>query len=319
LLQSNNGGLIESFHPRSELQNNTSVSHHFIPDGIQSAISRQSMLTKINDEQSIISLYSTSSRGEDTLGTYDANDELPTVISNIRCKDKRSTEIGTTARRSEIDFISKRVSKKVQVSGNNDEVKHGVVDSVTKTYDIDLYFIKFDDGTSDEASLEIVTEMRQLYKKIEESESKSDEMSKRRNVSIGKHSSATENLSRKRGRPKKDLISNNLSDEREDVQPMSRKRGRPKKDPISNNVSDEREDVQPMKKRKKLDDDPNFYVGKKVANFFDLVLYYGEVESFYSKTIDVTWFKIAYEDGDGEEMNEKELKDALQLFQTHPK
>lgn len=157
LLQSNNGGLIESFHPRSELQNNTSVSHHFIPDGIQSAISRQSMLTKINDEQSIISLYSTSSRGEDTLGTYDANDELPTVISNIRCKDKRSTEIGTTARRSEIDFISKRVSKKVQVSGNNDEVKHGVVDSVTKTYDIDLYFIKFDDGTSDEASLEIVT------------------------------------------------------------------------------------------------------------------------------------------------------------------
>mmetsp|Transcript_11155 Transcript_11155/g.13212 ORF Transcript_11155/g.13212 Transcript_11155/m.13212 type:complete len:545 (+) Transcript_11155:1-1635(+) len=293
MLQSNNGGLIESF--GSELQINTSVSNHFIPDGIQSAISRQSMLTKNNDEQSIITLSSTSSRGKDTLGIEEANGELSTVISNMG--------IGTTARRSEIDFINKRVSKKVQVSGNNCGVKHGVVDSVTNTFKIDLYSIKFDDGSSDQASLKMVTEMRQLYKKIENSESKRDETSKKitittpmQNVSIGQHSSAAKNFIRKRGRPKKEPIPNNLSDEREDEQPMKKK-----------------------KYKGYLDEVPHFYIDKKVAKMFDLVLYYGKVKSCVSKRKDSWWWQIEYEDGDKEEFNARELEDALKLFQTHPK
>jgi len=301
MLQRNNGGLIESIHPGSDLQINTSVSNHFIPDGIQSAISRLSTQEKNNyDEKSIISLSSTSSRGKGTLGIYEADDEFSTVVSKIPCKDKSSVEIG--------NFINERVLKKAQVSGNV-EVKQGVVDSVTNTCDIDLYSIKFDDGSSDQASLRMVTEMREQYEKT---------------VAVSK-GAGVGNLTKKGDEPRKIKTvttsrQNASIEEHSGVQKFSRKRGRPKREPIPSNQSDEPEDKQSMKKRKQnisLDGHPSTYIGKKVAKKFGTDIYYGIVDKCVtSKNKDPLYWHVEYEDGDEEDLNVKELNKALKLFQA---
>jgi len=332
LLQQNSGGLIESPRRGSAPNINTSLSHHFIPDGIQSAISDQTRIarTRIASTNDAISLSSANSGEIEILGTAEAIDQFSIVSPNILSKVEKV---------SQMEYINKRVAKEV----NENEFKEGVIQSVVKnTFGIALYSIKFDDGSIDQASLKMVIKMHTQFKQ-----------STGGIVTPGQITTVNElflaSAKRKRGRPRKTHIkieaaAGDLSNGKEDDNLVTSKKSR------TITLSDEeatgakiaqdvsgRNSIRKVSNKRKAsskdqlyekddnsiinityvsDEKASSYKGKKITKYFGSKFFTGEVTGYSRQQKGRVWWSVTYEDGDKEELNDRQLDDGLNLFKS---
>lgn len=66
--------------------------------------------------------------------------------------------------------------------------------------------------------------------------------------------------------------------------------------------------------------DPQSYVGRRVAKYFDVVLYYGSVREYTPPDLNdesVDLWNILYDDGDNEDLERKELDECFDLYRRN--
>jgi len=227
-------------------------------------------------------------------------------------------------------YVGKRVAKwfkDVDAKGS-----HYFKGTITKVFrgivgkgdDTVLFHIEFDDGDEEDAEIEELDELLKTYRKIEQDaeEEKIEKMnSKKATPPKDKSTAKAQNGSKKKKRDVDadlDDFSDSSSDGEAGQDSPKPKMPVPKTKP-KKKAREAPKQAKKEQKKPKVDyiGNPGQFVKQRVAKDFGDGIYYGTITGFDEPEEDggkVVYWKIKYDDGDQEEFEKKELKDALRIY-----
>jgi len=219
--------------------------------------------------------------------------------------------------------IHKRVAKEFLVAGKGVVIKRGVIVSVSLTQGINVFLVRYDDKNVEHVTSTSVVEMRKYFKKVGEEKKKVKEIVTLGNV-VKDKSSVKSATSMKSGAISVKSPRHSVKSATNVKSASSMKSPRT---PVKVGKNDKPQHSQNKKRSKDLSDenekkkarknsfpqkDPLSCIGSKIAKYFDADIFYGTVTR-YLKYQGGLWH-VRYEDGDEEDLDQREVTEALKLF-----